>query len=583
MFKRILRFSLKRILFLPAGMAGYVVRHRNALSSSNAFRIFVKMRSLYLIALTALAYFLAARLGYYLSFSHTVIVPLWAPAGVAFGLFLRLPWRLVALGVFLGSISTSLLASWNTDALALWVRAALFLIVASGRALEGIVAYRMSQRWLPDGIYSSQRSVFRFFFIAIVVSVVGAGIMIMGFKIFHVGLPATALKLLSTYWIGNLVGILLFAPLMVLISDSNIKIPDKSAIKDFSVFAILVLFVVLLLQIETVAYPLMNALPFMVVPYLLWLASRYNVGIAFGGVFITALFALYYTVVVKEGPFIILASGDYSMLYLQVFIAVISFSTLLLGAATHERRQAQKKLRELNENLELKVGERTAELTKRNAELDNFVYRVSHDLRAPIASILGLINIARQDKNEVDQYLEFIRRSALKQDEFIREILDHAKNSRSETKPQEILFEPLIEQVWNSIQPSDIPVVKKFNIRQTEAFISDSWRLQVIFNNLLSNAIRYRRNGAVEININGIVNTSRAVVTVEDKGQGIGQDHLEKVFDMFYRANDSSSGSGLGLYIVKETVSRLGGEISIESTVGIGTKITLHLPALRQA
>jgi signal transduction histidine kinase len=538
------------------------------------------MRSAFLVVITAVLYFLAARLGFYLAFTHTVIVPAWAPAGVAVALIVRYQRWPVGAGIFLGSLLISFVSTWNTPDLSNMVRIPLFLIVAAGRTLEAVVGWRLIRAWIPNEIYSSQRSVFRFFFISMVISCIGAGIMIMGFIAFNVAMPSDPLRLFFNYSLGNLVGTLLFAPLFLLITGGIFKFPDRPAMKDFAVFIALVFLVILLLQIKTVSYPLMNALPFMVVPYLLWLASRYNTGIAFVGVFVTVMVALYNTVVIKQGPFIIPGSGDYSMLYLQVFIAVISFSTLLLGAATHERKLAQHKLREMNENLEHMVVERTAELTKRNAELDSFVYRVSHDLRAPIASILGLISVAEQDTSNVNQYLEYIRRSALKQDEFIREILDHAKNSRSEPKPEEVYFENLIEQVWNNIQPSDVPVEKKFFIKQEEAFISDNWRLQVIFNNLLSNAIRYRRDGCVNIKVSGIVKQNRATITVEDQGQGISQAHLDKVFNMFYRASATSSGSGLGLYIVKETVQRLGGEVRIESQVDAGTKVTLTIPAL---
>jgi signal transduction histidine kinase len=538
------------------------------------------MRSAFLVVITAVLYFLAARLGFYLAFTHTVIVPAWAPAGVAVALIVRYQRWPVGAGIFLGSLLISFVSIWNTPDLSNMVRIPLFLIVAAGRTLEAVVGWRLIRAWIPNEIYSSQRSVFRFFFISMVISCIGAGIMIMGFIAFNVAMPSDPLRLFFNYSLGNLVGTLLFAPLFLLITGGIFKFPDRPAMKDFAVFIALVFLVILLLQIKTVSYPLMNALPFMVVPYLLWLASRYNTGIAFVGVFVTVMVALYNTVVIKQGPFIIPGSGDYSMLYLQVFIAVISFSTLLLGAATHERKLAQHKLREMNENLEHMVVERTAELTKRNAELDSFVYRVSHDLRAPIASILGLISVAEQDTSNVNQYLEYIRRSALKQDEFIREILDHAKNSRSEPKPEEVYFENLIEQVWNNIQPSDVPVEKKFFIKQEEAFISDNWRLQVIFNNLLSNAIRYRRDGCVNIKVSGIVKQNRATITVEDQGQGISQAHLDKVFNMFYRASATSSGSGLGLYIVKETVQRLGGEVRIESQVDAGTKVTLTIPAL---
>jgi signal transduction histidine kinase len=101
-----------------------------------------------------------------------------------------------------------------------------------------------------------------------------------------------------------------------------------------------------------------------------------------------------------------------------------------------------------------------------------------------------------------------------------------------------------------------------------------------VFNNLISNAIRYsdpyKKQSFVRIGITTTVD--QAHITVEDNGIGIEQEHIEKVFNMFYRATESKSGSGLGLYIVKETLDMLGGKIQVSSTMGKGTTFTLTIP-----
>src|SRR5690606_30819775 len=181
-------------------------------------------------------------------------------------------------------------------------------------------------------------------------------------------------------------------------------------------------------------------------------------------VVITSLLSIYITIL-DRGPFV-LNDPDNSMLLLQIFIGVLSISTLVLSSTVKERKVAQQQLIEFNANLESMVDERTRalneeiniriqteekiqhtnqELSKRNTELDNFVYSVSHDLRAPIASVLGLINLAKKDtdSNMKDMYLDMINKSALQQDHFIKEILDQSRNSRLEVKREEIYFKPL--------------------------------------------------------------------------------------------------------------------------------------------
>jgi signal transduction histidine kinase len=182
-----------------------------------------------------------------------------------------------------------------------------------------------------------------------------------------------------------------------------------------------------------------------------------------------------------------------------------------------------------------------------------------------------------------DMYLDMIHKSAVQQDLFIKEILDQSRNSRLEVKREEILFQSLIDETFNQLKFSlngGQPVQKIIKIAQEEPFMSDRWRLKVILNNIISNAIRYRNGRDPVIKVNVDINKDAAMLAIEDNGKGIEKEHLPNIYKMFYRATDDGAGSGLGLYIVKEAIEKLNGNINIESEPGKGTVVKLEIPAL---
>ncbi len=236
--------------------------------------------------------------------------------------------------------------------------------------------------------------------------------------------------------------------------------------------------------------------------------------------------------------------------------------------------------------IEKRLIEQNQELTKVNNEIDRFVYRVSHDLRAPIASILGLINIARYETclDKIMEYLTLQEKSMLKMDGFIQEIIDFSKNSRLQISKDPIDFKLLVSKVFEaqSHTPNVQLVALQSTINQTGVLISDQHRIYVIFNSIVMNAIRYanlkQKKPWVKITVS--VSPKEVVVTVKDNGIGIHEKHLNHIFDMFYRANDINPGSGLGLYVAKETAQKLGGHITLSSTLGEGTCFNIVLPNL---
>jgi PAS domain S-box-containing protein len=225
------------------------------------------------------------------------------------------------------------------------------------------------------------------------------------------------------------------------------------------------------------------------------------------------------------------------------------------------------------------------ELKTRNLELDNFVYKVSHDLRAPLASILGLINLTKLEESQADQatYVDLMEGQVNKLDHFIRDILSHSKNLKMSVSTDKIDFEEIVLKCFEDLSylKATSKVVRKISISKGE-FYSDKWRINEIFRNLIGNAIKYRNTEANEniVDVNISIDEKGSKIIVTDNGIGIAEDKLPHVMEMFYRGSESSDGSGIGLYIVQKAVEKIEGSLEIESKPNEGTKFKIWLPTL---
>jgi PAS domain S-box-containing protein len=223
------------------------------------------------------------------------------------------------------------------------------------------------------------------------------------------------------------------------------------------------------------------------------------------------------------------------------------------------------------------------ELKIRNTELDNFVYKVSHDLRAPLSSILGLVNLARLPGNTDNpmDYIDIIGEKVQALDHFIGDVLSHSKNLKMEVNINKVDLREIIDQTFTELGYLEGAKDMKRCVKiEGIDFFSDHWRISEIFRNLISNAIKYRQlyvdNSEIQIKIH--IDHLRADISFSDNGIGIDENSLSRIFDMFYRATEQSDGSGIGLYIVKNAVDKLGGQISVASKTGQGTRFNILLP-----
>ena len=235
----------------------------------------------------------------------------------------------------------------------------------------------------------------------------------------------------------------------------------------------------------------------------------------------------------------------------------------------------------------LALEKTNAELRKINGELDGFVYSVSHDLRAPLSSMLGVIGICENATTDpfMLKNIGMLKTSVKKSDGFIKDILDYSRNARLELDKQPIHFDEIVQDISENLKYMSIGQQQKHvEIRTTVSngvpFFSDKYRLNIIFSNLISNGIRYHNPDAETPFVDVVVSVTdgSANIIVKDNGIGISAENHDRVFDMFYRASKKSAGSGLGLYIVKEAVAKLDGTIKIQSEPGKGTEFNISIP-----
>ncbi len=249
-----------------------------------------------------------------------------------------------------------------------------------------------------------------------------------------------------------------------------------------------------------------------------------------------------------------------------------------------ELKETQAELKKINNQLDLRVQERTTKLVKANQELDRFVYSASHDLSAPLKSIMGLINIATLENKRTDlsNHLQHMKKSVNKLENVIKSLTQYSRNTGHEIRNQEFLLNALIDEVLEEIlgpsRNNKIQIIRDFEQNQT--LTSDYLRIKIVMTNLISNAIKYGNNGnsTTTIHISLSQTEKENIIIVKDNGMGIEEEHMDRIFDMFYRASTLSNGSGLGLYIVKETIEKLNGKIKVESNKDEFTEVVINLP-----
>jgi len=234
---------------------------------------------------------------------------------------------------------------------------------------------------------------------------------------------------------------------------------------------------------------------------------------------------------------------------------------------------------------ELELLRKNEELKILNEELDTFVYRSSHDLRAPLTSVIGLTSLI-EDETDLHKiyYLNFlIKESVERLLKVTDDMADYSRNARTSIQKEEVSFPALIDEAILSHHFMENFHRLKINIdvqTSTVPVLVDKKRIEILINNSLSNAIKYQDTNKEFsfLNISVKFYESTFKMVFEDNGVGIAEEFHDKIFEMFYRANSYSLGSGLGLYIVKGIVEKLNGKVELISAPDKGSTFIFTFP-----
>ncbi len=265
-----------------------------------------------------------------------------------------------------------------------------------------------------------------------------------------------------------------------------------------------------------------------------------------------ASFSMFLIILVNLGDFSIIDERHFSPYQTKLFFfinatvngSICIYSFLLFSKLNY---QAEENLRK-NEKL---MQEQNDQLVKANRELDRFVYSVSHDLRAPLSSISGLIQLIERSThaNETSNYLGLMKGRIDRLEQFIRDIIDFSRNARGEIKMEMVNLKELADEIFENLKfiSGAESIEMKNDLHLTLVTATDKARLQIVLFNLISNAIQYRDSYKSQsfIKISSVEGDDYLILNLDDNGIGIDTQHHAKVYNMFYRASENSKGSGL--------------------------------------
>jgi signal transduction histidine kinase len=229
-----------------------------------------------------------------------------------------------------------------------------------------------------------------------------------------------------------------------------------------------------------------------------------------------------------------------------------------------------------------------AQLTKANWVIGHFINSCSHSMRGPLKSILGLVNLLNTSTQRADEtsntlVLTLIESSVEKMEKMLDQLEHFLENSKRDVTVRAVIdLKSVVNIVLKKFAAEILHAGLKIQVvvRQSAPIFSDVSRLRLILDHLLQNAITFcaTNDNIPVLKIEITASDKSLSIIFTDNGTGIHQSHHLKVFDLFYRANEKSTGTGLGLYVVKEIVHKLGGVIKVTGRKGSGTIFTITIP-----
>lgn len=243
---------------------------------------------------------------------------------------------------------------------------------------------------------------------------------------------------------------------------------------------------------------------------------------------------------------------------------------------------SNEQINRINQDLEAMVQKRTAQLQSAYNELDIFFYRSSHDFRRPLTTFLGLAEVASvtvKDKNALELFVK-VKETAESLDKMLFKLQSISDIGSQQLIYKEVRLKDLLYELTDlfKTEVENRKIRVQIDLETGKHFYANPVLLKIILENLLENAIYFGHPENPIIQISATYNQTHVTISIEDNGQGITAEHQDRIFEMYFRANERSKGNGLGLYIVKKALDKINGRITFKSTLHQGSTFIVQLP-----
>jgi signal transduction histidine kinase len=523
-------------------------------------------------------YFLAARLSFVWDPLPGYATVIWLPTGISLAALLLFGNRLAA-GVFLGAIGASLHVG---------APLAVAIGIAAGNAAEALVGAALLRR-VPRFSITLERVttvVGLIVLVAVFSTLISATVGVASLSAGGILQPPRLRDAWRAWWIGHMVGALVIAPIILVWSTTSRARREVRRLETVALVAVLAIVSALTFFSELPRVPTLVT-PFrqvdLLVAVLLWAAIRFGQRGATTAVLCVSVTAIVATAL-GYGPFV-RPELNAGLMLLQTFMVFVSATCLLFGASIAERRIANQEARRATEAAEAANGAKS-----------QFLAVMSHELRTPLNAIQGFAELLEtgvygplnEKQTEALKRIEKNERDLLA---LINEMLGFvdAEKGGVAAESRNVPVADAFDAVEGTIAPD---VGRKHLVLQRElarpdlAVRADPKGLQQILGSLLSNASKYTGDGGT-IRLGADEDGEKVRIWIRDTGVGIRKEEIQRVFEPFFQADGSTtrkySGVGLGLTIARNLARRMGGEVALESEVGMGTTATVILPAAIEA
>lgn len=568
------------------------------------------IEKIFKIILVAAVYFALATASLQFSLYASNASPIWPASGFAFAILL-LGGRYLAAGIFLGAFAANLFDFINQDTLPLFSAAWLSAWLGLGNMFSALTGYYLLNKFVVDlkvsELFKKVRHVLYFLFAAGLMCLVSCTIGASGILISNIISPSEYISVWFTWWIGDLTGILLLTPFLVVWFVDKIKINHTLGTR--RIIEMVILIVAITITSGTVFFNWFNpdfvfTRAFIVTPFLIWASVRLNLYSVTALLLFSAIIVNFGTLS-GIGPFIGPTLND-SLLTTEAFISVNCIMALVLNSAIGEQRNTELWLRTTRDHLEMIVKERTkelqaknAELESRNYELSSFNYSASHDLKAPLRKIetfsTQIIQLEKEHLSEKSK--EYFRRLQ-NATGMMRKLIDNLL-AYLHVNSKEKLFEITdLSKLLNEVKISMAEMIDQQEVCIEEAKLPVvnviPFQFEQLFTNILSNSIKFRKADVaphilieteiIEGSIVPAIGKDSTMlyhhISFHDNGIGIEDKDAEKIFEIFHRLHGQAEyeGTGIGLAICKKIMDNHHGFITATGIQGKGMSIHIYLP-----